>query len=73
VANGTTDDVEVNARIFCLGDRHCARIHVPDTVRNSGFAGDGPPFPRIGMRCVGSPAVLIYDENTNALVNRNLL
>jgi hypothetical protein len=40
VANGTADDVEINARALGFGDGACARVHVPDVVWYSGFAGN---------------------------------
>jgi hypothetical protein len=36
VTNSTTDDVEINACIFCICDCASARIHIPDGVRTSG-------------------------------------
>ncbi len=71
--NGTTDDVEFNTCIFCFGNSSCTRIHVPDTVRNSGLASNSSPLTGITMGCVRQTATLIDDDRANPLINRYLL
>jgi hypothetical protein len=73
VANGTTNDVKINACIFCFRDCASPRIHVPDSVRNSGGSSHRPPFSGVCMRSEWSSTILINNESTNPPFNTNVL
>jgi hypothetical protein len=73
VANGSTNDGEINACILGFGDRSGSRIHIPDVVWYSGLASNSTPLTGITMGCVRKTAILIDDDRANPLINRCLL